>query len=154
MPGRPPYAPAPYYVANVNKTVYTTINGTVTSTSRILTPVAWYGVGFYPLWWTIWLLVPIMLESVLRRKASAVDLFTLTWIAGNYLPFLYLSGVVQRIVYPFYFLNVLPALCVGVPYLARVAIRRQSLRHLVLMALLAAEIGFFAYFFPVKVFEQ
>lgn len=148
------YPPMTYYSIAVNKTITEKTDSIVTTRSIITHPITWYGVGNMPIWWSIWLIIPISIYMISKNRGSSIEPFLLAWIGANYLPMLYLSLVVQRIVYPFYFLNTVPALALGVPYLASLAIAERRLLIFSLFAYAIIVVLFFANYYPVRIFEQ
>lgn len=131
-----PFPPIPYYVAKVTEIV----NGGL----REYYSVAYYGV-YTPLWWSIWLIMPVSLIETVRRK-GLTDLFIFLWITANFLPYVILAYVSRRWVYPFYFCATLPGLYMGIPqYLAY----PRKLRVL-LASLISIQILWFILWFPVK----
>lgn len=53
---------------------------------------------------------------MLIRQGERLDYLIVFWIAVTYLPRFYVSLAIQRIVYSYYFINILPALGLGIPY--------------------------------------
>ncbi|MEX1172114.1 MAG: glycosyltransferase family 39 protein [Chloroflexota bacterium] len=81
--------------------------------------------------------------SYAMRTGNRLATWSLVWAAANYLPFVALVLVNQRIMYLYYFLPVVPALAVAVALL----LRRSGLPRLVSIAAIGAMvIGFLAYF--------
>ncbi len=151
-------APLPYYVSTVTVTV--TSNSCVssstcapTSTVEITHPIDWQGIGNLVVWYSIWVVVPIVAWRLVRRTAKAVDALVACVIAGTYLPLYYISLVSDRVEYAFYFINTDVGLALGIPlavtFLARGSVKAERL--LILLWLVAAVVFFFAYF-PVNPF--
>jgi len=67
----------------------------------------------------IYLCLPVMGYAAYKywKKGGAISLFILVWFACTYLPFYPLSIIVRRIMYLFYFLNTLPAVCTAIAYM-------------------------------------
>ena len=80
------------------------------------------------------------------RKRSLAAIWSLTWAAANYLPYVLLVVVNQRITYLYYFLPVVPALAVAVALL----LARSGLPRFVTWGYLAAMIGGFVAYFPFR----
>lgn len=150
----PSYPPAPYYVesAEVRHTTRASdeIVGVSTETRH---PIAWYGTGTLPIWWSIWIIVPFTIYNILRKQGKEVNYFLLIWIAGTYLPMLYTSGVIGRIVYPFYFIQTVPALALGVPYLVSSLVKDRTIRNIILITFMLLVLAFFIAYFPIRVNE-
>jgi len=151
-------APLPYYVSTV------TVSSTATkclspgvcapaTTLDITHPIDWQGMGNLVVWYSIWLIVPLVSWRLIKRKAAAVDALVASIIAGTYLPLFYISLVSHRVEYAFYFINTDVGLALGIPlvvtYLARGRVGAERL--LILFWLVAAVVFFFAYF-PVNPF--
>ena len=151
----PSYPPSPYYVESTEVRHTTKNNGEIVGiTTETRHPVSWYGIGtIIPIWWSIWLIVPFTAFNILRKKGKEIDYFLLIWIAGTYLPMLYTSGVVGRIVYPFYFIQTVPALALGIPYMVSSIIKDKPIRNLILVVLMLAVLAVFVLYFPVRVNE-
>jgi hypothetical protein len=142
-------SPDPYYIVTVN--FYNVLsNGTKVLTGSTY-PIDWLGIGNLVIWYSIWAIVPfLILKPLITRKFSHLEAFVGAWIIGTYGPSLYLSAVVHRVVYAFYFVNVDPALALGIPMLISFISPEESATQKALMALwLGAAIVFFILFFPV-----
>jgi len=139
--------PMGYFVTTVTVTV--TSNGHVVSV-RYLHPIDWLGMGNLAVWYSFLLIVPVVIWKMIARKASELDVFIISWIIATYVPSLLLSAVVHRIVYPFYFVNVDPALALGIPMVVTfVASYDMKLQRFLLLFWLAAAILLFILFFPI-----
>ena len=151
----PNYPPSPYYVESAEVRHTTKSNEEIIGiTTETRHPISWYGIGTnIPIWWSIWLIVPFTAFNILRKEAKEIDYFLLIWIAGTYLPMLYTSGVVGRIVYPFYFIQTVPALTLGIPYMVSSIIKDRLVRNVILVALMIIVLTVFILYFPVRVNE-
>ena len=149
---RPGYPAAPYYVENTEVS-HTTKAGDqiINVTTETKHPIAWYGVGTLPIWWSIWVIVPFTAYNIARRKGKAIDYFLLIWIAGTFLPMIYISAVAERIVYPFYFIQTVPALAIGIPYLLNSLLKDKIIRNIALAAFILVVLAIFLIYFPVRV---
>jgi hypothetical protein len=155
LPAPTPFQPAPYYVISENRTITTIVDGDpIKTTWEIVYPIAWYGVGNMPIWWTIWIIVPFGIILLILKRANNVDILTLSWIASTYLPMLYLSLVVHRIVYPFYFLYTIPILCISFPRMVNYVAGNSGMARYVLWTFLIVVLWIFFRYFPVNVFAQ
>ena len=136
-----PFSPVPYYVTYVTEF----LNGSI----QKYHPIAYYGL-YTPLWWSIWILVPIAFAGTIRKarknEKQRIDLFTLVWIAANYVPYIFLGYLIQRWVYPFYFYMVLPGLYACLAYY----LTRSKLTKILLVLLACIQIVWFFIWFPVK----
>jgi len=156
IPNLNSYSPVNYYyILSVNKTsTSTSSTGQYETNVQIVHPIIWYGMGTVQIWWTLWLIVPLTIEKVVRKKASRLDSLLLAWIIGTYGPMLVLSIVFRRIVYPFYFLLTVPALCLGIPYLVKESISSRKARIAILALFFLSVLAVFYYTYPVRIFEQ
>lgn len=134
-----PFPPTPYHVTTVRE---------ISSSGVWLEyhPIAYYGI-YTPLWWSIWILMPLGLAEVIRkvhnREDPKTDVFALLWITANFLPYVLLGYLMQRWVYPFYFYLALPGLYIGsAHYLTRL---RHSKLPLAVLALVQV-LWFFVWF--------
>ena len=140
--------PQDYYVTTVTITT-TASNGTVLSTTY-LHPIDWLGIGNLVIWYSIWIIVPVLFVKAFRRKFSELDAFIGSWIVGSYSPILLAYFVFHRVEYPFYFLNLDPALALGIPMVITFISPESAKLQKALMAMwLAAAIIFFVLYFPV-----
>jgi 4-amino-4-deoxy-L-arabinose transferase-like glycosyltransferase len=148
----PSYPPAPYYVENA-EVRHTTKAGDqiIDVTTENKHPVAWYGIGTLPIWWSIWIIVPFSIYQISKRYGKEIDHFLLIWISCTYLPMLYISGIAGRIVYPFYFIQTVPALTIGIPYFINSVLKDRIIRNIVLLTFLLIVLTFFFHYFPVQV---
>jgi hypothetical protein len=142
--------PLPYYLSSVTVSS-TDANGTVAI--AVYHPIDWQGIGNLVVWYSIWLVVPIVAWRIVRRSAKEVDALAGSIIAATYLPLFYIALVTHRVEYAFYFINTDVGLALGIPlviaFLARGSVRTE--RALLLLWLVAAVVFFFAYF-PVNPF--
>ena len=142
--------PLPYYVSSVTASS-TEANGTIHAVTYH--PIDWQGIGNLVVWYSIWLVVPVVAWKLVRRSAKEADALAGCVIAATYLPLFYISLVSNRVEYAFYFINTDVGLALGIPlviaFLARGRVRAE--RALILLWLVAAVAFFFAYF-PVNPF--
>ncbi len=140
--------PSVYYATSI--TVTTTLqNGS--SISQTYHPIDWLGIGNLVIWYSIWAIVPLIIVNLaVFRKQVSLSVFIGSWIAATYIPSLILSGVIHRVVYAFYFINVDPGLALGIPLLVTLlAPESQKTQRIILGIWLAAAVIFFVLFFPV-----
>ncbi|MDG6904388.1 MAG: glycosyltransferase family 39 protein [Nitrososphaerota archaeon] len=140
--------PSGYYV--VSTTVTTTLaNGLQKSVTYH--PIDWQGIGNLAVWYAIWPITGMLLYKLAARKFTKVDAFIGLWIISTYLPWFYVSLVIHRVEYSFYFINTDPALALGIPVLvSSIVPESKRVQGGVLLVWLAAVIYFFVLFFPVK----
>ncbi len=144
--------PAIYYEKNV-RTEKVTKSGDEIISKEVIDkkPVLWKGIGNMPIWLSIWVVGPYAAINVARRKTSKLDYLIIAWIVGTYLPWFYVSAVMERIVYAFYFINVVPILALGIPHFVT-GVTRGRHDTLITAIWLAVSIIFFFYYYPVNVF--
>jgi dolichyl-phosphate-mannose--protein O-mannosyl transferase len=142
--------PLPYYVSSV------TVSSTATNRTVLQTvyhPIDWQGIGNLVVWYSIWLVVPIVAWRMLRKSAKEADALVGCIIAGTYLPLFYISLVSGRVEYAFYFINTDVGLALGIPlviaFLGRGNVRAE---RLLLLLWLVAAVAFFFVYFPVNPF--
>ncbi|HVB95437.1 MAG TPA: glycosyltransferase family 39 protein [Nitrososphaerales archaeon] len=142
--------PLPYYVSSV--TVSTTeANGMVLHAAYH--PIDWQGIGNLVVWYSIWLVVPLVAWRVIKRRAKEVDALAGCIIAGTYLPLFYISLVSGRVEYAFYFINTDVGLALGIPVVVGFLARGNARAERLLIALwLVAAVAFFFAYFPVNPF--
>ena len=137
-----PFTPAEYHVTTVRE-----MSGG--GVLREYHPIAYYG-SYSPLWWSIWLVVPASLREIARKisqnSEQGTGLFTLSWAAANFLPYVLFAYFMKRWVYPFYFYATLPGLYVGLSHYAN----GSRLRKVLLSLLMLAQLSWFFLWFPVK----
>ena len=140
--------PSVYYATSVTVTTKLPNGTSVQSTYH---PIDWLGIGNLVIWYSIWAIVPlIIINLAFFRKQRDLSVFIGAWIAATYLPSIYLSAIVHRVVYAFYFINVDPALALGIPLLVTMlAPDSVKTQRVILGIWLAAAIVFFVLFFPV-----
>ena len=144
-------SPLQYFVSTV--TVKTSLpNGTVTSQIQYH-PIDWQGIGNLVVWYSIWLVVPVIGWKLLKRKEGEADVLAGCLIAATYLPLFYISLVSHRVEYAFYFVNTDPGLALGIPLVTAFLARgsEKGERRLLLLWVGAA-IVFFMFYFPVNPF--
>lgn len=145
--------PDNYFVTTVTYSVQVTLpNGTkVPEVTRVLHPIDWVGIGNLVIWYSIWAIAPfLIIKPLITRKLSQLEAFVGAWIFSTYAPSLYISAVVHRVVYAFYFINVDPGLALGIPMLITFITPDDLTLQRILMALwLGAAIVFFILFFPI-----
>jgi len=79
-------------------------------------PISWKGIGNFPIWLSIWPITFFSATNIITRKASKLDYLIIAWIVATFFSWFYVSGVTHRIVYAFYFINVVPILALGIPH--------------------------------------
>ena len=137
-----PFSPVEYYVTTERE---------LSNSGRLLEyhPIAYFGI-YSPLWWGIWLVVPISLIEIVRNisenKEQGTGLFTLLWIVVNFFPYVLAAYVMKRWVYPFYFCMSLPGLYIGLSYY----LNRSRLSKIFLSLLILTNLFWFCVWFPVK----
>jgi hypothetical protein len=137
-----PFSPAEYHVTTVREIS----SGGVL---REYHPIAYYG-SYSPLWWGMWLVVPLSLIEIVRNfsedEEQGTGLFTVSWVAVNFLPYVLLAHVMKRWVYPFYFYASLPGLYIGLSHY----MNGSRLRKTLLSLLILTQLLWFFVWFPVK----
>jgi 4-amino-4-deoxy-L-arabinose transferase-like glycosyltransferase len=141
--------PSGYYV--VTTTVTTTLANGLQKTVEYH-PIDWQGIGNLAVWYAIWPITGMLLYKAASRKFTKVDAFIGFWIVSTYLPWYYVSLVLHRVEYAFYFINTDPALALGIPVLvtAMVPDSNKRVQNAVLIVWLFAVLYFFVLYFPVK----
>lgn len=141
-----------YYDIAISKNVSQYVGGKLVSSTILTThPVHWAGIGNLPLWLIgFWLIIPFSTYSILRKRNSQLDILILAWIIGTYSPYLAISLFVQRIVYPFYFINTVPALALGLAALGQSYTCKKPVKYLLALILISV-LAWFFWYFPVKV---
>lgn len=144
-------SPLPYYENTIIvKTVLS--NGTVIQVTNYH-PIYWQGIGNLAVWYSIWLIVPLIIWKFAKGKAEQIDALTGSLIAATYLPLFYISLVTQRVEYAFYFINTDPGLAIGIPIAITFLAGGNRRFDLVLSAAwVAATVIFFLLYFPVNPF--
>jgi dolichyl-phosphate-mannose--protein O-mannosyl transferase len=96
----------------------------------------------------IYLCIPALAYVAYKywKKGGAISLFILVWFASTYLPFYPLSIILHRIMYLFYFLNTVPAVCAAIAY---VLIDRKVPRFIIILYAVGVLAAFIA-LFPFK----
>lgn len=142
--------PLPYYVTTTDVPV-TQPDGTIVET--VVHPIDWLGMGNLVVWYSIWLIVPVLLWKAIKRTAKGVDALVACVIAGTYLPLFYISLVSHRVEYSFYFINTDVGLALGIPMVVAFAARgRVENERLLALLWLVAAVTFFFVYFPVNPF--
>ena len=136
-----PFSPMPFYLLTTREVV----EGVV----REYNSFAYYGI-YTPLWWSIWVFIPISLfyifKGIRSRSFERPLLFTLLWVLASFLPYVLLAYLMTRWVYPFYFYSVLPGLYIGLS-----GCLSRGKHHRLLQALVViTQVFWFALWFPVK----
>lgn len=140
--------PQQYYVTTVTVTT-TGANNTVLS-EKVLHPIDYLGIGNLVIWYSIWIIVPVLALKVISKKITPLDTFIGTWIFGTYGPALLEYFLLRRVEYPFYFVNVDPALALGIPMVISFLLPSNvKLQRLLMLLWLSAAVVFFTIFFPV-----
>jgi len=124
--------PSPYYVETVSPPGYH--------------PTAFWGVSS-PLWWSIWVVVPIAYAVLKSSKTHnpSPEAIALTWFTVNFGAFALLAYVAKRWTYSFYFLQISPILAATLPVFFD-----KHLPPTLFKVFLAAQILWFIMFYPSK----
>ncbi|MFQ5970328.1 MAG: glycosyltransferase family 39 protein [Nitrososphaerales archaeon] len=147
--------PPKYYENEVRKEVVTKAGDVVIKREvEESHPISWKGIGNFPIWLSIWAIVPFASINIIKKKASKLDYLIIAWIVATFFSWFYVSGVMGRIVYAFYFINVVPILALSIPYfIASVSRGNSKAEGIITFIWLAATIIFFLYYYPVNVFD-
>lgn|GEM_PF-1615380 len=110
-------------------------------------------VGFgNPFVWSLFWLLPIAaIFFAIRRKVSEIGLFSIIWMTVIYAPYIYIGQTLQRIVFPFYFLNALIALPLFAAWALQQARISEDAKIIVLATHITLVIMYFVYYFPLNV---
>lgn len=141
-----------YYRSEVVKNITYYTDG-VYAGSRIekVYPINWRGVTNLPLWYSIWLVVPLSIYHVVKRRFDDGLALSFLWIIGTYLPLVAISLAFNRIEYPFYFINTLPALALGLPSTLTLLNVDKAVKDAVLAVFLGWTVASFLLYFPLNV---
>jgi len=141
-----------YYRAEVVKNITYYADG-VYAGSKIerVYPINWRGVTNLPLWYSIWVVTPLSVYLMVKRRLNEGVLLTLIWIIGTYLPLIGMSVLFNRIEYPFYFINTLPALALGLPLTISMLNVDRSVKDAILAVFLGWTAASFILYFPLNV---
>ena len=141
-----------YYRAEVVKNItYYTDGVYVGSRIERVYPITWRGVTNLPLWYSIWLVTPLSIYLAAKKRLNEGVALTLLWIIGTYLPLIGISLIFNRIEYPFYFINTLPALALGIPLTISMLNVEKSVRDGILAVFLGWTVASFLIYFPLNV---
>lgn len=119
--------------------------------------VGYYGITNMLIVWLLYAWIPIMFLRVSGKlteqiKYSERDLkaviFAFFWFVFCYLPYLFLWLTLDRVTYPFYAIQIVPALSIGASYF----VTREWFPRKIMYLYLGASIGWFVFYFPVKDF--
>lgn len=116
--------------------------------------IRWIGIGNLPVWtFGFWLVTTFAVVGAFTKRfisTKRIASLILAWIVGTYLPYLYLSLFVQHVVYPFYFINTVPAIALGIPYVVnQVFPSNPRACDSILLLFVSAAVLWFLYYFPV-----
>jgi len=137
------------WLLNYVKIHYATVNVTVSTNTGITqsyTSIDFIG-AMNPV--IVFLTIPVMLYNIYyyRKTKSDFSLFMLAWFVMTYLPYLPGAIIGHRIMYIFYFLNTVPAVCASI---AGMIVDQKPPRAFVLLYIVAVLLGFYV-MFPFKV---
>ena len=117
-------------------------------------PISWKGIGNFPIWLSIWPIMFFVSSNIVTKKASKLDYLIIAWILATFFSWFYVSGVTHRIVYAFYFINVVPILALGIPhFISSVSKSNLAAERIITFVWLTAAIVFFLYYFPINIFQ-
>lgn len=115
-------------------------------------PISWKGIGNFPIWLSIWIILPFVSYRVIKRKAENLDYLIICWISFTFFSWFYFSIIMDKIVYAFYFINVVPILAISIPhFLENISKARSSIRNVITAIWIGTAIIFFLYYFPVDI---
>ena len=106
----------------------------------------------------IYLTIPSIAYITYRyvRKRDNASLFILLWFIVTYLPYYPMSLIMHRIMYIFYFLSAIPAVCLAISYgiwdLRNIFKKYSSLYLIIICVYLAMVLIGFYMLFPFKTF--
>ena len=123
---------------------------TVSSGDIVFQKIKWLSQGTIPIWYSIWLILPMVAWNILKKQSTKFDVLFLTWMGSAYLPWI-IWGIrdIQRFPFNYMFIYAVPALCLGIPYFwSRLAIP-ENYKKIGIFMHLVVTIVFFLYFYPV-----
>jgi dolichyl-phosphate-mannose-protein mannosyltransferase len=141
------FRPVGYFVTNV----------TVNPGNIVYTSIGYFGIPNMVVVWLIYGWIPLVCLKLLGRlkeqsETSKSDYeaakFSLVWFATGYLPYVALWLILGRTTYPFYLLQVIPALAIGASYF----ITREWFPSKLAYIYIGASFGWFFFYYPVKDF--
>jgi len=104
-------------------------------------------------WYSIWLIGPLVAWRLIRRSAGEADALAASVIGGTYAPLILMSLVTHRVEYAFYFINTDVGLALGIPLVVTfLAHGKANVERLLILAWLVAAVAFFFAYFPVNPF--
>lgn len=147
--------PPPYFENTVKTEIVTKSGDEIIKKETIEKhPISWKGIGNFPIWLSIWPILIFSASNIVIRKASKLDYLIIAWIVATFFSWFYVSGVTHRIVYAFYFINVVPILALGIPhFIGGVSKGNLTTERIITFIWLTAATIFFLYYFPVNVFH-
>ncbi|MFN3621303.1 MAG: glycosyltransferase family 39 protein [Nitrososphaerales archaeon] len=141
-----------YYRSEVVKNITYYSDGVyVGSRLEKMYPINWRGVSNLPLWYSIWVVVPLSLYLLAKRRIDEGLVLSFLWIIGTYAPLLAMALALNRIQYPFYFINTLPALALGLPIVFSKLNIDKAVRDCVLAVFLGWTVASFLIYFPLNI---
>ena len=144
-----------YYANEVQETIIYVQDGYEVTETNIKQPIRWSGARNPVIWYSIWIVVPFLIFNIIKKKNNSQEnnlkeVFILCWILSTFLPWIFASLVFSRIVYPFYFINTIPALILGLILFIQHIFKEDS--HPIIIGITSSAIAFFILHYPVNIF--
>jgi hypothetical protein len=114
--------------------------------------IEYTSIGTLPVWYSVWLITPVAIITLLRRKdVKGFGFLTLTLFWLNYVPFILTAAIQHEQGFNYYFIYSVPALALAIPYAWSQLPISNEMRRICIVTHLAICILFFLWYFPVKV---
>ena len=125
----------------------------VTAGAKQYNSMSYRGQGTLPIWYSVWLVVPMAIYSLVKGKEKKLSLFLLGWITSTFGGFVVLELLRNSTGFNYYFIYTVPALCLGIPYFWKQLNLSKNKTAIGLSIHLVATLCFFIYYFPIGLFR-
>lgn len=141
------FRPVGYFVTNV----------TVNPGNLSYISIGYFGIPNMVVVWLLYGWIPLVIAKLLGRLKESIETsihdleaakFAMVWFFTGYLPYIALWLGLGRTTYPFYLIQVIPALCIGAAYF----ITREWFSSKIAYIYVGAAFGWFFFYYPVKDF--
>jgi len=115
--------------------------------------INWRGQGTLPIWYAFWLVLPMSVFLLVKKKEVETSLFILSWITSTYFSWIVLELIKNSTGFNYYFIYTVPVLCLGIAYFWKKVNVSEKIRNSGIFLHLFSVLLFFLYYFPVGVFR-
>jgi len=117
---------------------------------KIFYPINYQAQATLPIWYSVWMVLPMAIYQLLRREDKKLSVMLLAWFVSTYGGFTILELMKHSTGFNYYFIYTVPMLCLGIANFWK-NVRNEKFRLAGMSFHLFATFLFFLWYFPIGV---